>query len=77
MTSHEIVSRCIEFRGPPRIGLHFQTDPIQGRVWDETDFACVGYAADPQPESIGTTVERAQRQYEAFKRHGNYPLVRP
>ena len=48
MTSREIVSRCIEFRDPPRIGLHFQTDPIQGRVWDETDFACVGYAADPQ-----------------------------
>lgn len=39
MTSREIVSRCIEFREPPRIGLHFQTDPIQGRVWDETDFA--------------------------------------
>lgn len=47
MTSREIVSRCIEFREPPRIGLHFQTDPIQGRVWDETDFVCVGYASDP------------------------------
>jgi uroporphyrinogen decarboxylase len=30
-----------------------------------------------QPESIGTTVERAQCQYDSFKRHGNYPLVRP
>jgi uroporphyrinogen decarboxylase len=48
MISREIISRCIEFRDPPRIGLHFQTDPIQGRVWDETDFACVGYAMDPQ-----------------------------
>lgn len=30
-----------------------------------------------QPESIGTTVARALRQYEAFKRDVNYPLVEP
>jgi hypothetical protein len=48
MTSREIVKRCIKFLEPPRIGLHFQTDPIQGRTWDETDFAMVGYADDPR-----------------------------
>jgi hypothetical protein len=48
MTSREIVKRCIEFRDPPRIGLHFQVDPIQGRTWDETDFAGVGYSGDPR-----------------------------
>jgi hypothetical protein len=30
-----------------------------------------------QPESIGVTEARAQCQYEAFKRHGNYPLTAP
>jgi len=53
MTSREIVRRCIEFRDPPRIGWHFATDPIRGRVWNETDFACVGPADDlrfiPEP----------------------------
>ena len=48
MPSREIIARCIEFRDPPRIGLHFQTDPIAGRVWDETDFAFVSYATDPK-----------------------------
>ena len=48
MTSREIIKRCIEFRGPPRIGMHFKTDPTQGRIWDETDFAPAGYIADPQ-----------------------------
>lgn len=48
MTSREIVRRCIEFHDPPRIGLHFQTDPIQGRTWDETDFAYASYAVDPR-----------------------------
>jgi len=48
VTSREIVKRCIEFRDPPRIGLHFETDPIQGCVWGETDFAYVGYAVDPR-----------------------------
>ncbi len=48
MTPREIIARCIEFRDPPRIGRHFLTDPIQGRVWDDTDFACVGYAPDPK-----------------------------
>jgi uroporphyrinogen-III decarboxylase len=27
-----------------------------------------------QPESIGLTVDQAQRQYEAFRRYGTYPL---
>ncbi len=48
MEPREIVKRCIEFRDPPRIGLHFQVDPLQGKVWNETDFACVGYAGDPR-----------------------------
>ena len=48
MTSREIVKRCIEFRDPPRIAVHFRTAPIRGRVWDETDFAGVSYAADPR-----------------------------
>ncbi|OGV71347.1 MAG: hypothetical protein A2269_05945 [Lentisphaerae bacterium RIFOXYA12_FULL_60_10] len=48
MTSREIVKRCIEFRDPPRIGWHFHTDPIQGRIWPETDFAGAGYASDPR-----------------------------
>ena len=48
MTSREIVKRCIEFRDPPRIGLHFQVDPIQGKTWDESDFTSVGYATDPR-----------------------------
>ena len=26
MTSREIVKRCIEFRDPPRIGMHFAVD---------------------------------------------------
>ena len=30
--------------------MHFRTDPIQGRVWDETDFAGAGYAVDPRFE---------------------------
>ena len=28
-----------------------------------------------QPESIGMTEAQAQRQYEAFKRYANYPLI--
>jgi len=47
MTSREIVRRCIEFRDPPRVAWHFRTDPVDGRVWDETDFAGVSCAADP------------------------------
>jgi len=27
-----------------------------------------------QPESIGMTIEQAKRQYQAFKKYGNYPL---
>ena len=48
MTSREIVKRCIEFRDPPRIGMHFRTDPLDGRVWDTTDFASAGFAVDPR-----------------------------
>ena len=47
MTGREIVKRCIEFRDPPRIGMHFQVDPIDGRVWPETDFGGAGYGPDP------------------------------
>ena len=47
MTSREIVRRCIEFREPPRIGLHFAVAPIDGKTWPLTDFAGVGYGADP------------------------------
>lgn len=31
--------------------------------------------ADQQPESIGMTEAQAQREYEAFKRYANYPLI--
>lgn len=47
LTSQEIVRRCIEFDDPPRIGLHFQVFPIDGRVWRLTDFAQVNMAPDP------------------------------
>lgn len=47
LSSREIVRRCIEFDDPPRIGLHFNVAPIDGRVWPDTDFALVGYGADP------------------------------
>jgi hypothetical protein len=47
MTSREIVRRCIEFRDPPRIGLHFAVAPIEGKTWPLTDFAGVGYGVDP------------------------------
>lgn len=47
MTSREIVRRCIEFRDPPRIGLHFLVSPIEGRTWPVTDFAGAGYGVDP------------------------------
>ena len=61
MNSREIVKRCIEFRDPPRIGLHFKVDPIDGRVWAESDFAGVGYASDPrfnkQPDQVEWTTE--------------------
>ncbi len=46
MTSREIVKKCIEFRNPLRIGLHFETDPIQGKIWNESDFVYSSYAAD-------------------------------
>jgi hypothetical protein len=46
--SREIVKRCIEFRAPPRIGLHFRVDPLHGRIWNESDFVGVSYATDPR-----------------------------
>ncbi len=66
MTSREIVKRCIEFRDPPRIGWHFRTDAIQGWGIDESDFAAVGYAADPrftpQPGQTEWTTEWGVRR---------------
>ena len=47
MTGREIVKRCIEFRDPPRIGMHFEVDPLHGRVWHETDFGNAGYGPAP------------------------------
>jgi uroporphyrinogen decarboxylase len=47
LTPCEIVKRCIEFRDPPRIGLHFKVMPLQGRVWPVTDFALVNYRQAP------------------------------
>lgn len=47
MTSREIVRRCIEFREPPRIGLHFAVAPIDGKTWRLSDFAEVRCGADP------------------------------
>lgn len=47
MESREIVERCIEFRDPPRIAMHFAVDAINGRRWPFTDFAGAGYAPDP------------------------------
>lgn len=55
MTSCEIVKRCIEFKDPPRIAMHFATELIEGRTWDFTDFGGVGYGNDPdfQPAQQG------------------------
>jgi hypothetical protein len=47
MTGREIVRRCIEFRDPPRIALHFAVDPIDGRTWPLTDFGGAAYRPDP------------------------------
>lgn len=47
MTSREIVQRCIEFRDPPRIAMHFAVDPIDGRTWSFTDFGSAAYWPDP------------------------------
>jgi uroporphyrinogen decarboxylase len=47
LTSREIVKRCIEFRGPPRIAMHFEVDPVKSRVWPETDFGFAAYGSDP------------------------------
>lgn len=52
MTSREIVKRCIEFRDPPRIGLHFHVMPNQGKVWPVTDFALVGYKEEMDAHRI-------------------------
>jgi hypothetical protein len=48
LSSREIVRRCIEFDDPPRIGLHFNVTPIDGRTWPQSDFALVGYGSDPE-----------------------------
>ena len=48
ISSREIITRCIEFREPPRIGFHFLTEPVGGKTWDETDFAFASCATDPK-----------------------------
>ncbi|MBS3764323.1 MAG: hypothetical protein KGZ25_13580 [Planctomycetes bacterium] len=50
MTSREIVRRCIEFKDPPRVGLHLRVCPIDGKQRLMTDFAGIRYAADPNVE---------------------------
>lgn len=57
MTSREIVKRCIEFRDPPRIGMHFSVDQIQGKTWSFSDFAGVEFRQDPDfiPDAQGAT----------------------
>jgi hypothetical protein len=52
LDSRQIVRRCIEFDDPPRIGLHFQVQPVEGKTWDLTDFGFVSYAPDPDAPSI-------------------------
>ncbi len=47
MESNEIVKRCIEFNNPPRIGLHFDVEPLNGKKWPVTDFGWVSYPLDP------------------------------
>ncbi len=47
LTPREIVKRCIEFRDPPRIGMHFSVNPIEGKTWPFTDFAGVSFQPDP------------------------------
>lgn len=48
MESRQIVKKCIEFDNPPRIAWNFQVDPIEGKLWRETDFACVCH--NPHPD---------------------------
>jgi len=71
MDSREIVKRCIEFRDPPRVAWHFRTNPIGGRVWDESDFVSVGPATDPRhvpaPEQREWVTEWGVRR----RRHNN------
>ncbi|NLW86920.1 MAG: hypothetical protein GXY38_08610 [Planctomycetes bacterium] len=57
LSSREIVKRCIEFRDPPRIAMDFVTIPVNGRRWQFSDFACVGYGVDPgfKPAMPGQT----------------------
>lgn len=56
LTPREIVKRCIEFRNPPRIGMHFKVMPINGKTWNFTDFAGISYKEDPdfKPDIPGT-----------------------
>ena len=86
MTSREIVRRCLEFRDPPRIGLHFnrtitRTDAatIEAEahelVWKLGNFGG-GFMvkAYAQPNAIGMTVEQSEAQYQAFLKYSEYPL---
>lgn len=47
MDGREIVKRCIQFRDPPRIALHFAVDPIDGHTWPFTDFGSAAVKDDP------------------------------
>ncbi len=75
----EIVRRCIEFDDPPRIGLHFQVNYMQGKTWDVTDFASAGYAADPDAQIeegksdrglLRETFDPTGEQAKTWGRHG-------
>jgi hypothetical protein len=48
MESREIVKRCITFNNPPRIGLHFDVEPLNGKKWPVTDFGILSYPYDPK-----------------------------
>lgn len=81
LTPREIVKRCIEFRDPPRIGLHFHVEPIGGRVWEESDFYGVSYAEDsrfaPKPGEKEWVTEWGVRRTTINTTHGEavgFPL---
>jgi len=48
MDSREIIIKCIEFKNPPRIGLHFDVEPLHGKKWAVTDFGWLSYPYDPE-----------------------------
>ena len=70
MSSREIVRRCIEFRDPPRIGLHFNVSPIDGRRWTRSDFAGVRYGPDPDWVAPDDHTKEWGTEYESFDETG-------